>query len=155
MDMDNNEKKKVLEVQVVGKNRELWGELRDKLMMAVTKTLDTVINHENNTSIRDEAKEFASALIDHAKAKLKRAGLENEKIIAEIDNLYVRREKELAETRKLNAEAKSIEIKNRIKSLKISLGGMKVLMIGQDGEEDLLFIKQIDAFLNVLNSMEE
>ena len=150
----DKEVKKVLEVQITGKDKGLFKQLRGKLVLAISQSLDTVINYEQETTVKEEAKEFASALIDHAKAKLKKAGIENEKLLVEIDNLYVQREKEIAETRKLNAEAKAIEIQNRIRSLRLSLGGLKAMMIGEEGEEDLVFMKQIDSFLSVLNAIE-
>lgn len=152
--MDNNEKKKILKVEVTGKDKKLWQEMRGKLIIAINKSLDTVINQDTNTTVREEAKEFASALLDHAKSKLKKAGLENEKLLVEIDNLYFKREKDIAEARKINAEAKSIEIQNTVRSLKISLGGMKVIMMGEKGEEDIVFINQINSFIDVLNSLE-
>lgn len=142
-----------IEVQVVGINKKTWSELKSKLSIAVSKALDTVINYEENTTVREEAKEFASAIIAHAKAKLKKAGVENQKLLAEIDLLYTQNEKERANTRKLNAEANEIEISNMVKSLIISLGGLRALSIGQEEPEDILFIKQIETFLGTLNQM--
>lgn len=153
--MENTENKKLLAIEIKGKDPVLWQQLREKFIIAINRSLDTIINAEHNASIRDEAKEFASALIDHAKSKLKKAGIENEKLIADVDRLFVQREKQMAEARKINAEAKAIELKNTIKELKLSLGAMKVLMVGEMGEEDLIFTIQIEEFLHSLKSLED
>ena len=60
----------------------------------------------------------------------------------------------MAEARKLNAEADSIEIQNSLKRLKIALGGIKVLAIS-DGNKDLVILKQLDNFLKTIDAIQE
>jgi hypothetical protein len=153
--IDTNEKgTKFLHIEFEGINNEKWYHLRTKFIRALHKTLDTVIDHENSSTFRDEAKKFTTELLHYGKSKLQRAGLENEEIMAQVDLLYSQKEKELAEARKLNAEAEALEIGNNIRKLKLSIGGMKALMIGETGEEEILFLRQMDQFLELLRDFD-
>ena len=149
-----NKKKEFLKVSVSGKNKEVWSRMRGKLMQAVEKFLDTTLDYENSSTIKDEARKFSTALLDHAKEKLAKTGIENQKMLAEIDLMFSTKTKELAETRKINAEAQAIEFSNSVKQLKLTLGLSKALIIGEQGEENVVFIKQIDSFLEVIQSVE-
>lgn len=142
---------KFIEVEVEGKDKKTWQNLKAKLIETINKSLDTVINYDNQSTIRDEAKEFTIALLNHAKAKLNRAGVENDKIIAEIELTYSQRSKELAEARKINAEAQAIEFKNAVNNLRLSLSGMKALLIGENDNTDIVFLNQIDFLLNSIS----
>ncbi|NOQ75257.1 MAG: hypothetical protein GQ574_24815 [Crocinitomix sp.] len=150
----DNLKKKYLKVDVAGKSEDLWKKMRVKLIDTVNKFLDTTIDSQNHSSIREEAKEFTTKFLKHAKDKLERAGLENEKIVAEIDSLYSSRQRESAQTRKLNAEASEIELSVSIKKLKLSLGLTKAILIGDAKNEDIVFAKQIDSFLEMLKEFQ-
>jgi hypothetical protein len=150
----DEEEPKFVRIEIEGLHHEKWYHLRTKFIRAVHKTLDTVIDHENSSTLRDEAKKFTAELLNYGKAKLQRAGLENEELMAQVDLLYSQGEKELAEARKLNAEAEALEIRNSIRRLKLSIGGMKALMIGETGKEEILFLKQMDQFLEILRDFE-
>lgn len=150
----DNQQKKYLKVDVSGQSEDLWSNMRVKLINTINKFLDTTIDSKNHSTIREEAKEFTSKLLKHAKDKLERAGLENEKIVAEIDSLYSARQREFAQTRKLNAEASEIELSVSIKKLKLSLGLTKAILIGEAKNEDIVFVKQIDSFIQILKDFE-
>lgn len=152
--MNDENKVEFIKVEVQGKDSLLWGNLQPKLMEAIHHFLDTVIDHKNDSTIREEAQKFTSALLDYGKQKLQKAGLENEKIIAEVNLMYSQREKEIAETRKLHAEAASIELNTSMKKLKLGLIGMKAMMIGNAGEEEFIFLKHIDEFISVIREIE-
>lgn len=139
--------KKILEIQVAGKDLDLWKKLKDKLMDKIPILLNNIIDQDQNSMVRDGAKEFFSVFLDPEKRKF---SLDNEKIFLEIENSY----KSRAEFRKLNAEASAIELQNNIKALKISLGALKVLMIMEQGEEIIIFLKQIDPFLALLERLD-
>ncbi|MBT1690080.1 hypothetical protein [Dawidia soli] len=153
IDIDEEEPKFV-RIEIEGLNAEKWYQLRTKFIRAIHKTLDTVIDHEHSSTLRDEAKKFTTELLNYGKAKLQRAGLENEELMAQVDLLYSQKEKELAEARKLHAEAEALEIRNNIRKLKLGIGGMKALMIGETGKEEILFLKQMDHFLEILRDFE-
>ncbi|KOH42628.1 hypothetical protein NC99_45570 [Sunxiuqinia dokdonensis] len=92
-------------------------------------------------------------MIHFGKEKLKKASIENEKLNAEIEEIYTKIKKEKAETRKINAVADKINLENQLRAIRISLGSAKALMIGSEDNEDILFIKRIDAFLDVINEI--
>ena len=148
--METNENS-YIEVTVKGNSNELWTRLRQKLFEAVNNLLDTVVDERSGNTLREEAKEFSSLLLKFAKDHLNRPGLENQKIMAEIECLYSAKHKTLAETRKIHAEAGSIELQNRINALKLSLGVSKMLMIGLTDEKSILFLNEIDSLLELIN----
>jgi polyhydroxyalkanoate synthesis regulator phasin len=148
------ESKTFLQVKLAGKDKNLWSKLMPNFLLKIEKLLDTVINTEDNTTIRDEAKLFSNELIKFAKQKLKKAGYENEKILAEIEEIYSKAHRDHAETRKINAEAREIELRNQLTELKLSLGLMKALRTGENDEESILFLKQVDVFFEVVNTFE-
>lgn len=149
----SEKEKKVIKIEVEGEDKVLWKKLKPKLIEAMTKFLDVIIDNENDTTIREEAKKFTSALLDYGKQKLNKAGIDNEKTLAEIDLLYSQKEKEVAEARKIHAEADALEIENTIKRLKLSLIGVKLLMVGENGNEEAIFLKQVDEFLRAIEEM--
>jgi hypothetical protein len=152
--MEDN-KSEFIKVEVQGKDTSLWRTLQPKLIQTIHNFLNTVIDSERNTTIREEAKKFTSALLDYGKQKLEKAGLENDKIIAEVDLIYSQKEKEIAETRKIHAEADAIEFNTNIKKLRFSLLGIKVLMVGEKNEEELIFLKQVEEFISVIKEIEK
>src|SRR5262249_21831890 len=139
---------------VTGQDPLLWQGLRSKLVEVINGVLDSVIDHEKETTVREEAKKMTSALLDHAKARLAKAGLENEKIEAEIQRLYTQIENDYAEARKKHAEAEAIELNTALKKLWLSVGLTKAMLIGEAGEENIVFSQQIDAFLGTLKELE-
>ena len=150
MEREGNE---FVEVSVQGKSEVLWVALKQKLLASVNSFLDTVIDKNTGNTIKEEAQELTSLLLKFAKDHLSKPGLENQKIIAEIEELYSSRNKKIAETRKINAEAGSIELKNRVNSLKISLGLTKVLMVGSTDENAVVFFKEIDSLLSMIDNL--
>ena len=151
--MDSEPRKKLTKVTLTGSDPMLWEKMRSKLLLVLDKSLETVINYETGTTVKEEAQEFTSALIKYGKNKLEKASIENDKLNAEVEEIYTKIKKEKAETRKINAEADRINLENRIREIKISLGSAKAMLIGNENNEDIIFIKKIDAFLNVLNDM--
>jgi hypothetical protein len=147
------EKKQLMRIDVRGKTTELWQSLRPKLIQTMTMVLDTVIDAEHGTTVRDEVKQFTTALLDYAKANLARPGLENERIEAEVRRLYGQMEIDRAEARKKHAEADTLEFNNKVRRLRLVLGAVKALMVGEEGEEAVIFTAQITAFLETLDKL--
>ena len=101
-------------VTVSGKSPQRWSQFRDRLLQTLQIVLDTVLDTEEGTTVRDEAQQFTRALLDYAKANLARPGLENDKLEAEIRRLFSQSEADRAEARKkmqkpqrLNSKQKS------------------------------------------------
>lgn len=149
------EKKKLIGVKIKGKSDELWNNLKDKFLLAINDILDTVVDPNQNTTLKDEIKDFSSLLLSYGKNKLAKPGLENQKILAEIELIYTTKMKELAEARKLFAEADRITFETKMKKLKLSLSLFKVLVSGNENEEKILITRQIDMLVRVMNQLEE
>jgi len=147
----STEKKQYLKVETAGKSLALWSSLKEKLLQAIHSFLDTTIDGVDNKTIREEAKVFSHALLKYGKDKLEKAGLENDKILAEVDFLYSQNEKELAEARKLNAEAQKAEFENAISQLQLSLKITRVMLISEPEEEALVLVKNVEQFIEVLD----
>lgn len=145
-----------LQVDVKGKTEAAWARLREKLMLAIGEILDGVTEeHDKSAWFKASAREFTSALLDHAKERLARAGLENAKIEAEVAEIYAKRERELAEARKAHADADAKEFKNSIERLRLMLGATKAMLIGEKGKEALLLGRQLKAFIEVVNGLSQ
>lgn len=151
--MSDGENINYVEISVKGKSDLLWEKLRPKLHEAVNKFLDTVVDSSRKTTIRDEAKELTSSLLKYAKAKLNKPELENQKILAEIDNLYSSKQKDIAEARKIHAEADAIEFQNALNNLRMSLMLTKALLISNKDTNSILFIKEIEGLTEVVNTI--
>lgn len=149
--LGSTEKKQYLKEETAGKSPELWNSLREKVLQAVHNFLDITIDGVDNKTIREEAKEFSHALLKYGKDKLEKAGLENDKILAEIDLLYSQKEKALAEARKLNAEAQKAEFENAVRQLQLSLKMTKVMLVGEPGGEALILVKSVEQFIKILD----
>ena len=146
--------RRYVQFDVSGKDQLLWQKLRPKLIQALSDFLDTVVDYEKGSTIREEAKKISTALLNHAKARLAHAGYENEKLEAEVEYLYAQAEREYAEARKQRAEASALEFATSVRKLRLILGGTKAMLVGDTGREALLVGQQIDAFLQVVSEME-
>lgn len=143
----------IVRVDVTGKSVVLWGRLRGKLVTAIEGLLNSTLDCNRGTTVREEAKEFTSALLDFAKAKLQMPVVELEKASAEISKLYAERQKELADADKTHAEADAIRLTTQITELRLVLGATKAILVGEEGAEAILLGKQIDVFLEVVRDL--
>src|SRR5262245_31941736 len=123
--------KKFAFITVSGKTTDGWMQFRNKLIQALQTVLDSVLDTEQGTTVRDEAQQFTRALLDYAKANLARPGLENDKLEAEIRRLFSQSEADRAEARKKIAEAEALEFQTKVKRLRLVLGGAKAILIGE------------------------
>lgn len=142
-----------LRVDVRGESEGRWIALREKFLAQIGKLLESTLDHDRGTTVRDEAKEFTSALLDFAKAKLAKPGLEAEQIAAQIGKTFAERQTELARADKTAEEARQIRIKNDIAELRLTLGATKAMLVGDSSEEAVLFGKQLNEFLEVLKEI--
>lgn len=151
----SEEQKEFVKIEIGGKDEHLWQKLRVKFGEVISSILDTIIDDTTNSTLRDEAKKFTSALLDYGKSKLNKPGIDNEKTLAEIDLLYTQKQKTIAETRKIHAEANNIELSNKIKSIKVALTAYKLVLLKETGSQEIVFVKDIDEFINTLKLIEE
>jgi hypothetical protein len=142
--------------QVTGKDPDLWKKLRANLLAKVHQVVEELVEKDGKLHwLQEQAKEFTALGLEHLKAKLRKSGVEVEKIEAEVSKLFAEREKALAEARKTNAEARAIEVQTAMKELRMALGMTKAMLIGERGKAAVLFGQQIDAMLEALKLVAE
>jgi hypothetical protein len=152
---DSGNRGKIARVDVVGKSHQLWAKLQTQLYDKITQLLDFTLDYQSGNTVKDELKEFTTALLDYGKAKLQMPVVEVQKIEAEIAEIYAEKRVKLAEARKLDAEARNIEFQNRIKELRLTLGAAKAFLIGKKNKKALMLGERITVFLDVLKELKE
>jgi hypothetical protein len=104
--------------------------LRSKLYKALESLLGTVIDSQQQTTIRDELEEVGGGALSHLKEHLKAKGLENEKIAADtlliLEKAREIRERTRADVRKTDAETEKVMLENLDKKIALveRLSGM-------------------------------
>lgn len=142
--------------QVTGKDPNLWKKLHATLRAKVHQVVEELAEEDGSHKwLQEQAREFGSLALEHAKAKLRKSGVEVEKIEAEVSKLFAEREEALAKARKTNAEARAIEVGTAIKELRVALVMTKAMLIGEKGKAAVVFGQQIDAMLEALKVVAE
>lgn len=96
----------------IGKYRKRLASIYDKLERFSDTILDMEINKRDRTTVRDEAEELTTSVLDAVKAHLADKQVRNEDVIAEIHRKMAETEKLRAEARKVHAEADALDIRN-------------------------------------------
>jgi len=144
----NEERDPYIQIEVGGKDENMWKRLRPKLLDAINTFLEAAMDNENEIDLRQEAKKFASALYEYRKDRFNSDDFEKDKIAAEIELMHSKKEMNYA-------QAQSIRFKTTLDKLIIAMAGTKVILIGSRNEEELIFLKQIDEFLFVLKDIQD
>jgi hypothetical protein len=147
--------KRLLRIDLVGKDENLFANLKSKIIKMVDKVLDSSIDKSTDLTLKEELQKFTSLGLNYAESKLKKASIENDQIIAEIQEKLSLVYKNKAEARKINATARTIEFDQSLKELTFTLKMTKAIIIGEGDDEALAFTKQIDLFLEVIKSLIE
>ena len=93
-------------------NRRAIRQFKSRLIGALTALLDTVVDVQNKSTVRDVARTIGSEAIQHIHERLHTKGLQNAKLEADTTLLLAQAEQVLAATRKTHSEADSIDIQN-------------------------------------------
>jgi hypothetical protein len=149
-----DESRKFLRVDVRGNSLQLWEQLQTRFFAALNGLLDQVIDFDKGSTLRDEAKELATAAIGHLKARLVKAGLENAEIEARVSKLYAEAEEIHADARKKRAEADAMELATALKRFQLTLRMAKALLVQDDEQSALLISSQIDEMLEAVKALE-
>jgi hypothetical protein len=100
-------------------DRQAAAKFRKKLHTALEALLDSVIDIENQTTVRKAGQTLVSEALHHMLEGLRTKGLENMKLEADTRLVLAEAEKILAEARKLSAESQTIDLGNLEKRIAI------------------------------------
>lgn len=118
------------------------GGLVPKLTEALAAVLDSVVDHNRRTTVREEAQDLLSRSIEHLKDRLSRAGLENEALAARATKLLAEAEASKATAARTQAEAGEIELRLLARKLQLVIEAERA-MTGGD----------LDRFIGVLERL--
>jgi len=122
----------------------MWGGMGPKLQTALERVLDTVVDHQREATVRQEAQELINESIQSLKERLKKSGLENEELAARATKLLAEAEKERSIAKKTRAEAEGQEFATIVKKLRLLLEAHRAMERNQ-----------LDGFLGVLKELGE
>jgi hypothetical protein len=120
----------------------LHGELLPKLQTTIGNILESVIDSEKGTTVKDEALDILKESINHLKEHLKQKGLQNEEITARVSKLLAEAENQRATARKTRAESEQIEFFNTIKKLRLVLEA-QLIMASEELPKDKQKLKEL------------
>lgn len=120
----------------------IGGGLVPKLTQALAAVLDSVVDRNSRTTVRDEAQDLLSRSIEHLKDRLSRAGLENEELAARATKLLAEAEVNKATAARTQAEADEIELRLLARKLQLVIEAERA-MTGGD----------LDRFVGVLERL--
>lgn len=153
--MEEKDGKRLLRIDLIGKDENLFANLKGKLIKMVDKVLDSSLDVNSDLTLKEEFQKFTSLGLNFAESKLKKASIENDQIITEIQEKLSLIQKNKAEARKINATARTIEFDQSLRELTFTLKMTKAIILGEGDDESLAFTKQIDIFLEVIRSINE
>jgi len=107
------------------------GAITRRLQGMIERLLDTMADHENQRTLRDEAQAVFKESIDHIRAKLGRAGFENEEIAARATKLLAEADATRAAAAKTRAEADEIALRTLAKRLELVLEAEQAMARGE------------------------
>lgn len=118
------------------------GAFSRRLQGMIERLMDSMVDHENQRSLRDEAQAVFKESIDHIRAKLGRAGFENEEIAARATKLLAEAEATKATAAKTRAEADEIALRTLARKLAMLLEAEQAMARGE-----------MEGFLSVLKEL--
>jgi hypothetical protein len=102
-----------------------------RLQGMIEKLMDTMVDHESQRTLRDEAQSVLKESIEHLRAKLGRASFENEEIAARAAKLLAEAEATRASAVKTRAEADEIALRTLAKKLTMLLEAEQAMARGE------------------------
>ena len=106
-----------------------------KLQTTIDRILDSVIDIETGTTVKDEALDILKESIYHLKEQLRHKGLQNEEITARVTKLLAEAENQRATARKTRAESEQLEFMNTIKKLRLVLEAQLIMTSDENAED--------------------
>jgi hypothetical protein len=147
------EEKKYIEINLAGKDDELWKSTQAKFMKYLNHILDFELDPVSHATVKENLGNFTHDALDYFKSKLNAPGINNLKVQAEIEESYNRIEYQKQQTRALELDNQKREFDLRMHRIKTVLSLFKALSHKSADGEQLLFIKNLDNFLGTIESM--
>jgi len=113
-----------------------------RLQGMIERLMDAMVDHENQRTLRNEAQAVFKESIDHIRAKLGRAGFENEEIAARATKLLAEAEATKATAAKTRAEADEIALRTLARKLAMVLQAEQAMTRGEM-EGFLMVLKEL------------
>ncbi|RLD19457.1 MAG: hypothetical protein DRI69_08380 [Bacteroidetes bacterium] len=110
----------------------LQKELIPKLQTTIDRMLNSVIDTETGTTVKDEALDILKESIGHLKEQLRNKGLQNEEITARVTKLFAEAENQRAAARKTRAESEQLEFMNTIRKLRLVLEAQLIIIADEN-----------------------
>ena len=148
-------KQNFIKIDLIGLNETLFENLRGHLIAKINDVLDCSTRDDNGVSIKSLMEKHISSGSNNSTPSQYSPGVSNYKVFSEIKEKFSQIERSKAEARKINAEAKSLEFEQKLKELKLTFKMTKSLLIGQQGEEAIAFTKQLESFVEIIDSLQE
>jgi len=130
-------------------SEEFHKELITKLQTTIGRILDTVIDTEKGTTVKDEALDILKDSIMHLKEQLKQKGLQNEEITARITKILAEAENQRAIARKTRAESEQLEFMNTIRKLRLVLEAQLIMVVGKRHESTQRLKELVEFFREI------
>ncbi len=111
-------------------------ELLPKLQTTIGRILESVVDIEKGTSVKDEALDILKESISHLKEQLRQKGLQNEEITSRVSKLLAEAENQRATARKTRAESEQIEFLNTIRKLRLVLEAQQINASDEDPKDN-------------------
>jgi hypothetical protein len=115
---------------------------RSRLASALDALLDTIIDVQNNQTLRDTGQEMSARLIDNVRERLRGKGLENAKLEADTALVLAQAEQVVAAVRKTHSESDGIDLDNLQKKIDL----VKQLIALHKELEPVEFVQLLGAF---------
>lgn len=124
-------------------------ELLPKLQTTIGRILESVLDTEKGTTLKDEALDILKDSINHLKEKLRQKGLQNEEITVRISKLLAEAEYQRANARKTRAESEQIEFLNTIRKLRLVLEAQLIMVSDEDPKDKQKLKELIEVLIDV------
>lgn len=133
--------------------RSFGTDFSDKLRSTLMGVLDSVVDHERQAAVKEEAQNLIAESIRNMKERLKHQGLVNEEIAAKVTKFLAEAERARALAAKTRVETETIEFDLIIKKLILLMEAQKA-MTGNDLEGFIGTLKALNTAHPLLISQE-
>ncbi|MHA7844450.1 MAG: hypothetical protein ACX93I_14115 [Winogradskyella sp.] len=150
------EKKIIHRIQVTGKtDEEHFKRVRENILRKVEEVFNSILEESDDYIEFDDTKKLTEISLEFLEKKVKNNTAEDYKKIAEIEALFSKAEKNKAATRDLDFNTRKAARHERLRDLKLKLTLGRFLLLGDKGEESIIFVKNIDNLIIVIDSIQE